>query len=414
MSNLFDELQRRGFVEQVSDEESLRRRFGTDRVTGYIGFDPTASSLHIGNLMQIMLLAHLQRAGHRPIALLGGGTAMVGDPSGKTEMRKLLTREQIVAHGQRIKQQLSRFLDFANNDALFVDNADWLLELNYVDFLRNIGRHFSVNRMLAAEAYKIRMETGLSFLEFNYQLLQAYDFLMLYRKYGCILQMGGNDQWGNILAGTELVRKVEGEEVYALTAPLLTTAGGQKMGKTASGAVWLDAELVSPYEFYQYWINVDDRDVVRLLNIFTFLPPSEVDRFREVQGAGLREAKELLAYEVTALVHGEEESQKARKASKALFDTASDSEDIPSIVLSESRLEHGIGVVDLFHVAGLASSKSAARRLIQQGGGYVNRRRVRSIEDRVTLADFSDGVMVLRAGKKRYQRVVLGGPDVGS
>jgi len=407
MTNAYDILLERGFVEQVSDEERLRQILQETTVTAYVGYDPTAASLHVGNLLSIMMLGHLQRAGHRPIALLGGGTAMIGDPSGKTEMRKMMTREQIVANARKIQQQFSRVLDFREGGALLLDNAEWLLELNYVEFLREIGRHFSVNRMLAAEAYKQRLETGLSFLEFNYQLLQAYDFLMLYRRYGCRLQMGGNDQWGNILAGVELIRRVENQEAFALTAPLLTTASGQKMGKTAAGAVWLDAELMSPYDFYQYWINVDDRDVVRLLQLYTFLPLSEINRFRTLQGAELREAKALLAFEVTKLIHGEEAARNAREAALALFSESGDGAGAPQVVLKSGLFKEGISIIDLFHAAGLAHSKSEARRLIQQGGAYVNRRRIQSIEERIGLSDFEEGELLLRAGKKRYQRVVI-------
>ncbi len=410
MTNAYDILLERGFVEQVSDEERLRQILQETTVTAYVGYDPTAASLHVGNLLSIMMLGHLQRAGHRPIALLGGGTAMIGDPSGKTEMRKMMTREQIVANARKIQQQFSRVLDFREGGALLLDNAEWLLELNYVEFLREIGRHFSVNRMLAAEAYKQRLETGLSFLEFNYQLLQAYDFLMLYRRYGCRLQMGGNDQWGNILAGVELIRRVENQEAFALTAPLLTTASGQKMGKTAAGAVWLDAELMSPYDFYQYWINVDDRDVVRLLQLYTFLPRSEINRFRTLQGAELREAKALLAFEVTKLIHGEEAARNAREAALALFSESGDGSAAPQVVLKSGLFKEGISIIDLFHAAGLAHSKSEARRLIQQGGAYVNRRRIQSIEERIDLSDFEEGELLLRAGKKRYQRVVIA-PD---
>ena len=309
--NVYDELVRRGFVQQVSNEPALRAALEKGKITCYIGFDPTAASLHVGNLVQIMVLAHLQRAGHRPIALLGGGTAMIGDPSGKTELRQMLTREQIAANGAQIREQFSRFISFENDKALLANNADWLLDLNYVEFLRDIGRHFSVNRMLATEAYKSRLETGLTFLEFNYQLLQAYDFLMLHRRYGCVLQIGGNDQWGNILPGVDLVRKVENQEAFALTTPLLTTASGQKMGKTAAGAVWLAAERFKPYDFYQYWINVDDRDVIKLLRLYTFLPWDEIAGFEKLQGAELRTAKEVLAFAVTALVHGKAEDRKS-------------------------------------------------------------------------------------------------------
>ncbi len=405
--NVYDELAQRGFVQQVSNEPALRTLLEKEKITCYIGFDPTATSLHVGNLVQIMVLAHLQRAGHRPIALLGGGTAMIGDPSGKTELRKMLTREQIAANGELIREQFSRFISFENGQALLVNNAEWLLGLNYVEFLRDIGRHFSVNRMLATEAYKTRLETGLTFLEFNYQLLQAYDFLMLHRRYRCVLQIGGNDQWGNILPGVELVRKIENHEVFAATTPLLTTASGQKMGKTAAGAVWLSAERFKPYDFYQYWINTDDRDVIKLLRLYTFLPLDEIAGFEKWQGAELRTAKARLAFEVTALVHGKAEAEKAQKAAHALFGHEGDGAEIPTFRLDRARLAQSMKAIDLFHLTGLAPSKSEARRLIGQGGAYVNRRRIESIEDVVTPADFENQALLLRAGKKRYQKVVL-------
>lgn len=405
--NVYEELLQRGFVQQVSNEPALRALLEKEKITCYIGFDPTAASLHVGNLVQIMVLAHLQRAGHRPIALMGGGTVMIGDPSGRTDLRQMLTKEQIAANIAPIRQQFSRFLSFENGRALLLNNADWLLDLNYVEFLRDIGRHFSVNRMLATEAYKVRLETGLTFLEFNYQLLQAYDFLMLHRRYGCVLQIGGNDQWGNILPGVDLVRKVENKEVFAVTTPLLTTASGQKMGKTAAGAVWLSAEKFKPYDFYQYWINVDDRDVIKLLRLYTFLPLAEIAKLETLQGAELRAAKELLALEVTTLVHGKEEAEKARLAAHALFSHAEDGTEIPTFHLDRSRLGQGMRAIDLFHGAGLSASKSEARRLIEQGGAYVNRRRLESIEDMITASDFENKALLLRAGKKRYQRVVL-------
>jgi len=405
--SVYDELVQRGFVQQASDETGLRALLEREQITCYIGFDPTAASLHVGNLVQLMVLAHMQRAGHRPIALMGGGTAMIGDPSGRTELRRMLTAEQIAAHGATIREQFGRYLKFDNDQALLVNNAEWLLDLNYVEFLREIGRHFSVNRMLATEAYKSRLETGLTFLEFNYQLLQAYDFLMLYRRFGCVLQIGGNDQWGNILPGVDLVRKLENKEVYALTTPLLTTASGQKMGKTAAGAVWLSAEKFKPYDFYQYWINVDDRDVIKLMRLYTFLPLPDFAKYEKLQGAELRTAKEALSLEVTALVHGREEAEKAQKAAHALFSHAEDGEEIPAFQLPRARLSQGMRAIDLFHLAGLSPSKSEARRLVEQGGAYVNRRRLTSIDDQVTVSDFENGTLLLRAGKKRYQKVVL-------
>ncbi len=406
--NVYDELHARGFIQQVSDEAALRKILSEEKITCYIGFDPTATSLHVGNLLQIKLLMHLQRAGHRPIALSGSGTTMIGDPSGRTELRQMLTREQIQANSEKIRQQLSRFISFEHGRALLEDNAEWLLPLNYIEFLRDIGRHFSVNRMLAAEAYKARLESGLSFIEFNYQLLQAYDFLILYRRHGCRLQMGGNDQWGNILAGVELVRRVEGNEVFALTTPLLTTASGQKMGKTAKGALWLDAERVSPYDFYQYWINVDDRDVVKLLYLYTFLPLEEIAPHKKLEGADLRAAKEALAFEVTAIVHGKEEAERAKQTAHELFGETAGASEENTVKMAAGDFKDGMRVIDLFHAAGLASTKSEARRLLVQGGCYVNRRRIESIEESVTLEDFENNHLLLRAGKKRYKTVAVG------
>jgi tyrosyl-tRNA synthetase len=425
MPNVYDELSERGFIQQVSNEAVLSKKLSEEKVTCYVGFDPTADSLHAGNMVPIMALAFMQRFGHKPIAILGGGTTMVGDPSGKTEMRKMLTREQIIANGEKIKQQLARFLDFESGQAIFVDNAGWLLDLNYIDFLRDIGRHFSVNRMLAAEAYKIRLEAGLSFIEFNYQVLQAYDYLTLFRRYGCTLQMGGNDQWGNILAGVDLIRRIEGAEVEAITFPLLTTANGQKMGKTAAGAVWLDEKKFDSNSFYQYWVNVDDRDVGRFLRYFTFLPLEEIKKLESLQGADLRYAKAILAYEVTKKVHGEDAARRAQEAAQALFPQSlmagpakltltvpsASVVAIPQITLQTENFRQGMGVIDLFVAAGLANSKSEARRLITQGGAYVQGRRLDSIEEKISLNDFQEGAILLRAGKKRYQKVVLANGD---
>jgi tyrosyl-tRNA synthetase len=408
MDNVFDELQVRGFVQQVTHAEVLRERLGKERLTFYIGFDPTASSFHVGNLLPIMAMVHMQRAGHRPIAILGGGTALVGDPSGKTEMRQLLSHQTITQNAQALEAQLRRYLAFeGETGALLLNNADWLVDLRYIDFLRDIGRHFSVNRMLTFEAYKLRLETGLSFLEFNYQLLQAYDFLVLFRRYGCALQMGGDDQWGNMVAGVDLIRRVAQGEAFAMTFPLLTTASGQKMGKTAAGAVWLDANQTAPYEFYQFWINVDDRDVPRFLRYYTLLPLTEIERLGALQGADLRHAKEVLACEVTALTHGAAAARQAQEAARAMFGGEGDSRGVPATTLPRARLETGVAAVDLFVETGLAASKSAARRLIQQGGASINGTRVDNTDALVTSADVHNGVLVLRAGKKRYHRVVL-------
>jgi tyrosyl-tRNA synthetase len=408
MENVFDVLRARGFIQQVTHPDVLRQRLGSERLTFYIGYDPTARSLHIGSLLTIMAMATMQRAGHRPLVIVGGGTAMVGDPSGRTEMRQMLSQETIAQNVQALRGQLQRYLSFEDdNGAIIVNNADWLAELKYIDFLRDIGRHFSVNRMLTFEAYKQRLETGLSFLEFNYQLLQAYDFLVLFQRYGCVLQIGGDDQWGNMVAGVELIRRVADGEAFVMTFPLLTTAGGQKMGKTAAGAIWLDAELTSPYEFYQFWINVDDRDVQRFLKYYTLLPLEEIARLGALQGAELRQAKEILAFEVTKLTHGEDAARKARDAAHALFDGSGELVGVPETAIPQVRLAAGVPVVDLLVETGLAASKSAARRLIQQGGASLNGTRLAHLEAVVTGADLHDGALLLRAGKKHYHRVVV-------
>ncbi len=399
-THVLDTLAERGFLEQSTDEASLREALKTP-VTCYIGFDPTASSLHVGHLLPVMALAHMQRAGHRPIALMGGGTAMIGDPSGKTDMRKMLTREDIAANAEGIKTQFARVLDF-DRGARLLNNAEWLLPLNYIEFLRDVGVHFSVNRMLAAEAYRQRLETGLNFIEFNYMLLQAYDFLVLFQREGCVLQMGGNDQWGNIVAGVDLIRRVEGQAAHALTLPLITTSSGAKMGKTAQGAVWLDAARTSPYEFYQYWINTEDPDVGRFLRLFTFLPLEEIRRLEALTGADIRTAKATLAYEVTRLLHGAEEADRAREASQTLFGSGGDLAEAPSFAVDPERLAAGIEAYALFAEAGLAKSRGEARRLVEQGGAYVNGEAVTAIDRRITTADLRDGAVLLRAGKKKY------------
>ena len=416
--NVYDELKERGFVAQVSDEDAVRKMLEAERVTFYVGFDSTATSLHAGSLVPIMAMVHLRRAGHRAIAVVGSGTTMVGDPSGKTEMRQMLEEATIRAQGQAILIQLSRYLHFDGTSAIAVDNADWLLPLHYVSFLRDIGRHFSVNRMLAAEAYKQRLEKGLSFIEFNYQLLQAYDYLTLFRQYHCTLQMGGDDQWGNILAGVDLIRRVEGGMAQALTFPLLTTATGAKMGKTAQGAVWLDAAQFSPYDFYQYWVNCDDRDVGRFLRIFTLVPLEEIRRLEGLKDAGLNEAKRILAFEATKITHGELEAEKARQAAAAAFgggsgasgEAAGDIAALPTTSVPRSRLETGIAPAGLFTEVGLTPSRKEAKRMIEQGGLYVNDERIDSVERLLTLADLGpDGGMLLKAGKKKIHRVVAAG-----
>ncbi len=409
MSNVLETFEERGFVEQMTDRAELSKALDAP-ITCYIGFDPTASSLHVGSLVPIMSLAHMQRAGHRPIALVGGGTTLVGDPSGKTEMRRLMSREEINRNGEGIKKQLSRFIDFGSEKALMLNNADWLCDLNYIEFLRDIGRHFSVNRMLAAESYKVRMESGLSFIEFNYMLLQAYDYWHLFKHFQCRLQMGGNDQWGNILAGADLIRRMDGEVVHALTFPLITTSSGIKMGKTHKGAVWLDSELTPPYDYYQYWINQDDKDVERFLALFTFLPMEDVRKLGALKGEGIREAKEVLAFEATALCHGQGEAEKARSAARELFGGGGSepSESVPTCPLEALELGQGVAAYLLFEKCGLCKTRGEARRLLSQGGGYVNGKRIEAFDQVVGSKDLANGSILLRAGKKKYVRVTPG------
>ena len=407
-ANVFDVLMERGLIEQVSDAEGVRA-IVEKPITCYVGFDPSAPSFHVGHLVPIMALAHMQRHGHRPIAIMGGGTGMIGDPTDKDEMRKLLSVEQIDANVVRLRAQMANLLDFSAGRALMVNNGDWLRSLNYLEFLRDIGRHFSVNRMLAAEGYRRRYESegGLNFLEFNYMLLQAYDFLHVFREYGCLLQAGGNDQWGNILAGVDLIRRAEGQAAYAITYPLLTTNSGAKMGKTAAGAVWLDPELLSAYEYYQYWINCEDADVERFLALFTFLPMDRVRELGSLTGADIRRAKEVLAFETTRILHGEEAAREAQDASRKLFGAGAVSEAVPTTELGAADLESGIAAPELFQQVGLCRSRSDARRLIQQGGAYVNDEPVASVESLVTSADLTDDFILLRAGKKRYHRILV-------
>ncbi len=410
MSNVFETLQERGFVQQCTNEENVSSLLSGDQITYYVGFDPTADSLHAGSLVPIMAMANLQRAGHKPIAIIGGGTTMIGDPTDKTEMRPIISTEQIEKNGASILAQLQRYLDLDNTAGLFLNNAEWLLSLNYIEFLRDIGKHFRVNEMIRAEGYRQRLERelGLSFLEFNYQLLQSYDYLCLFQKYDCVLQLGGDDQWGNILAGVDLVRRIEGKRVHGLTFPLLTTAGGAKMGKTAGGAVWLDSNRTSPYEFYQYWINTDDRDVERFLAYFTFLPMDEVRRLGSLEHDAIREAKAVLAYEATKLAHGKVEADKAQETSRAAFGGGGlDLEAMPMTAISTERLNTGIPIMELFHEVGLTTSKSEARRLIQQGGAYINEKQYKAIDVVVDTTLLEEDALLLRAGKKRYHRVVI-------
>lgn len=413
MEQVLDVFESRGFVEQVTDREGLLELLSTP-MTCYIGFDPTAKSFHIGSLLPIMSLVHMQNAGHRPIVVIGGGTALVGDPSGKTEMRPIMTLEEIDENAEALKKQLSRFIDFSDGKALMVNNADWLTSLGYIDFLRDIGRHFSVNRMLAAESYRARLETGLNFIEFNYMLLQAYDFWYLFKHYDCRLQMGGNDQWGNILAGADLIRRLEGETAYGLTSPLLSTSSGLKMGKTHKGAIWLDAGQTSPFDYYQYWINQDDRDAERFLSLFTLLPMDEIRRLGSLEGPDLREAREVLAYEATKLCHGQKEADMAREASRQLFTDVEDSQwtedysdSTPTFTITPEELEQGIPAYILFEKAGLCKSRGDARRLIAQGGGYVNGQTIQAFDQTIDTTNIRNDSLLLRAGKKRYMRISL-------
>jgi len=428
MSNVIDELKTRGFVEQKTHDQELDEYIDQGNITCYIGFDPTASSLHIGSLVPIMSLAHMQRYGHRPIALVGGGTGLVGDPSGKTEMRKLLTLETIEENAQGIKQQLSYFLDFSDGKAIMLNNADWLTKLGYISFLRDVGRHFSVNRMIKAESCKIRLdsEDGLSFIEFNYMVLQAYDFLELSRSQGCRLQMGGSDQWGNIVAGVELIRRMQQQTAFGVTFPLITTSSGEKMGKTAKGAIWLDPERTSPYEYFQYWVNTDDRDVARFLALFTFLPMDEIRVLDTLEGSELNSAKVVLAFETTLLAHGRDEALKAYQAAASMFgsrdipghilpsspvprgEAGRDDVSVPHTYVDAEKLKTGIPAFKLFYDAGLAASNGAARRLIQQGGAYVNGQRVEDFDQLIAEKDLDDeNTIVLRSGKKRFHKILV-------
>ena len=426
MPNVIDVLRQRGFIEQTTHDQELAEYIDQGNITCYIGFDPTASSLHIGSLVPIMSLAHMQRHGHRPIALIGGGTGLIGDPSGKTEMRKMLTVETIEENALGLKNQLSRYLDFDHGKALMLNNADWLTKLGYVSFLRDIGCHFSVNRMIKAESCKMRLdsEEGLSFIEFNYMVLQAYDFLELFNSHACRLQMGGSDQWGNIVAGIELIRRMNQRTAFGITFPLISTSSGEKMGKTAKGAVWLDPAKTSPYEYYQYWINTDDRDVSRFLLLFTFLPLDEIRETEQLQGAELNAAKAVLAFEATLLAHGREETLKAYQAAISMFGnrdmadnilpTSSipkggseiDDVSVPESFVEAEKLNAGIPAFKLFQTAGLASSGGAARRLIEQGGAYVNGQRIDSFDFLISDRDLNDAnAIVLRSGKKRFHKI---------
>ncbi|MCR5652373.1 MAG: tyrosine--tRNA ligase [Ruminococcus sp.] len=405
---VYEELQARGLIAQVTDEEEIRELVNNGKAIFYIGFDPTADSLHVGHFMALCLMKRLQMAGNKPIALVGGGTGMIGDPSGRTDMRKMLTKEDIEYNCNRFKEQMSRFIDFSDGKALMVNNADWLLNLNYVDVLREVGAHFSVNRMLTAECYKQRMEKGLSFLEFNYMIMQSYDFYKLYQDYGCNMQFGGDDQWSNMLGGTELIRRKLGKDAYAMTITLLLNSEGKKMGKTQSGAVWLDPEKTSPYDFYQYWRNVADADVLKCIRMLTFLPLEEIDKMDSWEGSQLNKAKEILAFELTKLVHGEEEAQKAQEAARALFGSGANTDNMPTTELSVDDFGDNFTVLDLMQKCGLIGSRKEGRTLIQQGGVSLDGEKATDPFTQVTKEMFSEnGYVVIKKGKKVYHKALL-------
>ena len=405
---VYDELVARGLIAQVTNEDEIREMVNNGKAVFYIGFDPTADSLHVGHFMALCLMKRLQMAGNKPIALIGGGTAMIGDPSGRTDMRQMMTKETIQHNCDCFKKQMSKFIDFSDGRAIMVNNADWLLPLNYIEMLRDVGAHFSVNRMLTAECYKKRMEKGLSFLEFNYMIMQSYDFYMLYQKYGCNMQFGGDDQWSNMLGGTELIRRKLGKDAHAMTITLLLNSEGNKMGKTAKGAVWLDPEKTSPYEFYQYWRNVSDADVLKCLRMLTFLPLEQIDEMDKWEGSQLNEAKEILAYELTKLVHSEEEAKKAQESARALFGAgAGDGSDAPVAELSEEDFKDGqVDILTIVHKAGLAASRSEARRNVQQGGVTVDGEKVTDIAAAYSREQLQTGLLVKR-GKKNFKKVIV-------
>ena len=404
---VYEELVERGLIAQVTDEKEIKELVNNGKAVFYIGFDPTADSLHVGHFMALCLMKRLQMAGNKPIALIGGGTAMIGDPSGRTDMRQMMTAETIQHNVDCFKEQMSKFIDFSDGKALLVNNADWLMDLNYVEVLREVGAHFSVNRMLTAECYKQRMEKGLSFLEFNYMIMQSYDFYALYQKYGCNMQFGGDDQWSNMLGGTELIRRKLGKDAYAMTINLLLNSEGKKMGKTQSGAVWLSAEKTSPYDFYQYWRNVDDSDVIKCLKMLTFLPLEEIAVLEKLEGAEINKAKEVLAYEVTKLIHGEEEATKAQTTARAVFGAGATDENMPSTDITVAEISDGVQILDLLLKCGLISSKGEGRRLVQQNGIAVNDSKVSDMFMPITEDLFNNNELVIKKGKKVYHKVNL-------
>ncbi len=407
MENVFDVLKERGLIAQTTHEDEIRELLAKEKVTFYIGFDPTADSLHVGHFLQMVVMRHMQNYGHRPIALVGGGTGHIGDPSGRTDMRQMMTKETIDYNCERFKEQLSRVIDFSDGKAIMVNNADWLLDLNYVEFIRDIGSCFSVNQMLQAECFKQRLEKGLSFLEFNYMLMQSYDFLMLNRKYDCKMELGGDDQWSNILGGLDLCRRKDQKQVYGMTFTLLTNSEGKKMGKTANGAVWLAPEKTSPYDFYQYWRNVDDNDVCKCLKLLTFIPMEEIREYEKLEGSQLNKIKEILAFEVTKLVHGEEEATKAQQAAQAVFAGIGNDANMPSAQITADEVGDGIAVLDLLLKAGLIPSKGEGRRLVQQGGISLDNEKVTSIDLVITKDSFKDNKIIAKKGKKSFLKIEL-------
>ncbi|WP_055666823.1 tyrosine--tRNA ligase [Desnuesiella massiliensis] len=405
MTSVYNTLLERGYIKQLTHETEIKEALEKEKITFYIGFDPTADSLHVGHFIALMFMSHMQKAGHRPIALIGGGTAMIGDPSGKTDMRKMLTKEDIEHNVSSIKKQMAKFIDFSEDKAILVNNADWLLNLNYVEFLREVGVHFSVNRMLTAECFKQRLEKGLSFLEFNYMLMQGYDFLELNRRYGCIAQLGGDDQWSNMLAGVDLIRRKEQKPAYAMTCTLLTNSEGKKMGKTEKGALWLDPERTTPYEFYQYWRNVNDADVEKCLSLITFVPMEEVKRLSALEGAEINEAKKVLAFEVTKLVHGEAEALRAKEAAEALFGAGNDMSNVPTVVITKEDLNKTL--LDILVETKIIPSKGEGKRLIQQNGLALNDVKVTELSRSLKEEDFKDGIALIKRGKKSYHKIEL-------
>ena len=403
--NVVDVLLERGYIKQFTHEDEIREALGKEKVTFYIGFDPTADSLHVGHFITMMFMAHMQRAGHRPIALIGGGTAMVGDPSGKTDMRKMLTKEEIENNVASIKKQMEKFIDFSDDKAILANNADWLLKLNYVDFLREVGVHFSVNRMLTAECFKQRLEKGLSFLEFNYMLMQGYDFYVLNQKYNCKMELGGDDQWSNMIAGVELVRRKAQGQAMAMTCTLLTNSQGQKMGKTVGGALWLDPKKTSPYDFYQYWRNVDDADVEKCLRLLTFVPMDEIKKLAALEGAAINEAKKVLAFEVTKLIHGEEEAKKAQSAAESLFGAGGNMDNVPTVKIENEQV--GSLLLDILVAGKIIPSKAEGKRLVQQGGLSLNGEKVTDIKRTLNKEDFEDGVALIKRGKKNFNKIII-------